>query len=351
MQNFTIIKEPGFIYDLFYLFTLHFNKNSLLKSISDSHARMEEQQYCENLLDEYGPFSNELLPFFVLRKDQTCFMSRYYFSPYKHRFATDYDLAFLQSELADNDQVITRLLRFYFPDISDDTVQACAASPKTVFQLIKASKYPTPLKAALYEFFLDPVPAIQKLIYELTTKGQALERQYERSLKMRAELQENLDWDELNLLFGKHAPHTVDFSQYEAIFVSFCLNHKTCICIQNESTQLIILLGKEYKQQMESIASNLPEIRLRDFGSMIADETRQKMLDVLMRKGEVTIRDIMEEFGVTNANAYYHMNMLVKAEAVKARNQGRTLYYSLNSAFFDKLCDWLSRFKEEKGDM
>lgn len=62
MENIKFQKEPGYTYDLFFLFMLYFNKQ------------------------EYLLISDELLLFFYLRDGNRAFLSEWYFDPYKAEF-------------------------------------------------------------------------------------------------------------------------------------------------------------------------------------------------------------------------------------------------------------------------
>ena len=89
--------------------------------------------------------------------------------------------------------MIANLLKFYFIDINEDAIAECKTSVKAVGKLIKSSKYNDTIKSSLYAFFLNPVPVIQKLSYELMSKEFRLSRLYEKNFRKITELQHQVD--------------------------------------------------------------------------------------------------------------------------------------------------------------
>ncbi len=106
------------------------------------------------------------------------------------------------------------------------------------------------------------------------------------------------------------------------------------------------MLGSDYNNTFDFIIfrNNTPE--LDKFGNALAEKNRVEILELLRRKGEITIRDIEQELGFTGTNAYYHLSLMIKANIVKTRNQGRTILYSINKRYFDAIRGMLSKYAE-----
>ena len=166
-MNIRFLKEPGYTYDLFFLFTLYFNKQYFKTSVNT----IDDFQYYENLLERYLPISEELLLFFHINGSDRNLMLERYFQPYKGDFADEnYNLEKVLVELADYDKVVDNVIRFYFRGISAEKTVDCKKSILAINKMIKESKYDSDIKSALYSFFIEPIPIIQKLIYELISK-------------------------------------------------------------------------------------------------------------------------------------------------------------------------------------
>ena len=76
----------------------------------------------------------------------------------------------------------------------------------------------------------------------------------------------------------------------------------------------------------------------------MSEKNRTGIIDALLKRNEMPIRDIEKMFGISNTNAYYHLNMMTKAGIINIRNQGRTILYSLNRKYFDNLIEVLKKY-------
>ena len=79
---------------------------------------------------------------------------------------------------------------------------------------------------------------------------------------------------------------------------------------------------------------------------MLFDEPLSNLDAKLRVKMRVEIRRIQQELGFTGTNAYYHLSLMIKANMVKTRNQGRTVLYSINKRYFDAIRGILSKYME-----
>ena len=82
MGKVKFLREPGYIYDLFFLFTLKFNKEYCLTNFINYDKSSDDTDYFNKLLNDFPPISDELLLFFYLTDDKKSFMTKFYFVPY-----------------------------------------------------------------------------------------------------------------------------------------------------------------------------------------------------------------------------------------------------------------------------
>lgn len=351
MKNIKFIKDPGYIYDLLFLFTLYFNKEYCLTHFINYNKSSEDTDYFNKLLLDFGSISEELLPFFYLKDDKKSFMTQYYYEPYKEEFTTTYNISSVQAALSDYDSFITNLIKFYFIDITDKALEEFKNSVTAMSRLIKNSKYSGDIKSSLYAFFLEPIPAIQKLSYELIAKDFLLSQRYEKDFRKIAELQQQINIDQISnkLKMGNLHEGNLDF--FNDIYLTFCLFNKNCIKSHYYEDKAVLLLGYDYIDYIDYVinANRMPE--LDAFGNALSENNRLDILDLIACKDEITIRDIEQELGFTGTNAYYHLSLMMKANMIKSRNQGRTVLYSINKRYFDVVCNMLSKYSNKpKGD-
>ena len=70
-------------------------------------------------------------------------------------------------------------------------------------------------------------------------------------------------------------------------------------------------------------------------------------MKLLSERKEVTCKDLEKEVNFSGSTAYHHISLLTKAGAVKVRNEGKTIYYSINKEFFNTLVEQLKEFSDD----
>lgn len=343
MKKVEFLKQPGYIYDLFSLFVCYYNKVDPNSGNVENQANSEKNN--DKMISEFGSFPDELLPFFWIKEKNVCFMTENFFVPYKEHFTTTYGLPEVQEALSAYDKTIQKMVLFYFPNISEEECLKCIDSPVAVGRQIKNSNYSAEIKSVLYAFFLEPVPAIQKLSYELMVKEFHLSRFYESKLEMVMALQHDFDIDKFQKNLERYTETQVDFSAFENIYLSFCIyNIKTISLYNNCNKDIVILLGIDYNESLKDLLLQRSSLQLDLIGNALAEKNRIDILNLLLQEGELTVRDFERRLGLSGTNTYYHLSLMQKANVIQTRNQGRTIFYRINKRLFSSLCELLSQY-------
>lgn len=344
MKNIKYIKEPGYIYDLFFLFVLHFNKDFCLTNFINYNQSAEDTEYFNKIENDFNDISEELFLFFYLKDNVTCFMTQYYYEAFGAYLTTTYNLEMVQSALRNTDEVITNLIKYYFMDITASELNECKRSTTAIGRLIRNSTYNDKLKSHLYSFFLEPVPLIQKLSYELMKNEFALSQFYNKNYNKVTEIQGQINIQDLTNKLKQCKSYEIDIDAFNDIYISMCSLFQNCIRVQFYTDKTVILLGVGYNSYINYLIcrTTLPEINT--FGNAISENNRVDILDLIVQKNEITIKDIEQELGITGTNAYYHLSLMIKANLIQTRNQGRTVLYSINRQYFSSVCKILNKY-------
>lgn len=83
-----------------------------------------------------------------------------------------------------------------------------------------------------------------------------------------------------------------------------------------------------------------------DVCKTLANPKRQEILDSL-RKKEMTVNEIVEETGITQANLSQHLSILRNKGIVKKRREGLNVYYSLSNSKIIQAFDLISQLINE----
>ena len=71
----------------------------------------------------------------------------------------------------------------------------------------------------------------------------------------------------------------------------------------------------------------MAQFDLTAFCKALADETRQKILEILLDEGELCVSDLVERFNVSQPTISHHLNFLKQANLVVSRKDGKQIYY------------------------
>ena len=345
MRNIHFVREPGFTYDLFFYFVLYFNTKHCMTNYINYNKPEEDMAYFSRILAQVNDIPDELHLFFLLPEDGLSLLTRVCFDPYEYAFITSYGLSLVQEVLKDYRHVAAMALDFYFPGKRD--LQETPPTTSQISLWIRESSYDASLKSSLYAFFFEPEAVTGLLSRELSAKAALLSQQYEENAALFAERERQFDLDALTIRLRKYCNDQHHFN-YPEVFVSFNLLEKNRIYAAFDENQMVLILGLDYADMVDYVCSRreLPELHV--LFNVLAEKNRVKILDFLIRKGEVAIQDIERELALTGTNAYYHLNLMIKANIIRARSVGRTVFYSPNRSCFHTMGKLWERYEGVK---
>ena len=346
MPNIKVLKDPGFLYDLNYLFYAKFNTQLCVDSLADETKKEAYNKYLKETLKYFGDISNDLYVFYHAIKNGRCFITTYYINPYKDHFSTDFNFKFFKNLLSDTDGMLRNLIRFYLYDLSEEALEECLSSTEKLFSYIKASKYTSEEKSKLYEFFINPSPYFQTLQYELIEKEFLLSAYYKENYEIILEAHNETTFEVLcenvkdldNLTFLK--------DDNQVLYTSFCLLNKYFMKLSFVSEGAIYLLGYDYVSIISALVKTEKKQPLEVICSALSETSRVQILDLLLERKEVTCKDLEKHFNFSGSTAYHHISLLTKAGAVKVRNEGKTIYYSIDRKYFNMLREQLKAYSD-----
>lgn len=349
MKSIKFTKEPGYVFDLFFLFTLYFNEEYCLKNFVNSNKIAEDTEYFKELLKEIGDVPKELLLFFKLRSDKKCLMSSKYFEAFKEDFLTgEYNLMKVQMALADYERVIDNVLQFYFSDCDARMLSKNKTSILKMNHLIQQSNHTDAIKSALYSFIIEPIPIIQKLSCQLTIRSAWLSQQYENKYNLLSGLETSFDCDTLKEQLKLSHIRLMNIDGFDNVLFSFSLYNKNLIKTFFYEDMLLIQLGWDYQDCLEEIMTRKKLPGMEAFGNVVSEPNRVGIINLIYQRGEVTIKEIEEELKMSATNTYYHIAYMIKTGMLNTRNKGRTLFYSLNEKYFGDLSDMLRKYAKQE---
>lgn len=346
MPNIKVLRDPGFLYDLNYLFYVNFNKQLCIDSLADETKKEAYTKHLNEILQHFGDISDDLYVFYHAIKNDRCFITTFYINPYKDHFSTDFNFKYFKTLLSDTDSMVRNLIRFYLYDLSEESLKECFSSTEKLFFYIKASKHSSEEKSKLYEFFINPAPYFQTLQYELIEKEILLSDYYKENYETILEAHNNTTFE--MLCENVKDIHDLSFlHNADVIYTSFCLLNRFCINLFFSTNSVVYLLGFDYVSIISALIKAQKSQPLEVLCGVLSETSRAQILKLLLKRKEITCKDLEMFFNFSGSTAYHHISLLAKAGAVKVRNEGKTIYYSINRKFFDILRAQLKEFSNE----
>jgi len=348
MPIFKVLKNPGFVYDLNYVFYAKFNTQLCIDMVVDETKKEGYKKYLEKTLPLFGDISDDLYIFYHATKSNHCFMTSCYMDPYKEHFATDYDFKYFMSLLEDAELMRQKLIRFYMYNLSEEELEVCFSSIEKLFSYIKkSSMYSMEEKSKLYEFLINPAPYFKSLQYELMEKEVLLSHYYKEHYETILEAHNNTTFEILceNVKNLRDLSFLQDSDQ--TLYTSFCLLSKYHVQLFFVSDGAVYLLGYDYVSILNALENSQRNPPLEDLCSALSETSRIQILQLLLQREEVTCKDLEKIFSFSGSTAYHHISLLTRAGAVKVRNEGKTIYYSINRNYFDNVRTELKKFSND----
>ena len=346
------IKEPGYMYDLLSMFVLYFNKEYFLSNMINYDKASADQEYYKSIIKEIEPVSNDLRIFFLMNANAKAFMMINYFDAFHDNFLTTYCLQEVQDALRDCDGVKSKILEFYLPKLSKTKREECKNDLAELSRQMKIADLKPEIKNGLYSFFIEPEAILQKLAYELISKDFILKKKRESHTLLAEQLQESFNTKEVVEKVSQYQSQNVsiDITHYSKLYISFSMISKNAIKYYYFSDTVIFLLGTDCLSYLDYLSARETAPDLETFGNALSDKYRVGILNLAAKNKEVSIKDIESELGNGGANVYYHLSLMLKANLLRARNQGRAVIYRLNTPYFNSVRDLLLRYAEPENE-
>ena len=307
----------GKYHDLIYILTEYFCAKNKIQSIDMSNV----------------PESSRL--FFYNNDTGTSFIQQIFWESYEELLRGG-GIEIIQKRIINCSDTINKVAEFYFGKEKIRSTHDRSEFIKEVNKEIVKSKLPAEIKSSLYALFIDPYNTLKDVANMFFDLFLQITKMYESRISNVTMVQRNImDTDLLQKLDMLYiAP--------EKISCSICLLDRKCIKVVPVGDRFLLFLGEEYGETLELCDEN----KLKDFGNILTEENRLKILNLMHSNNGTTIKDIEQQLGFSGTNAYYHLALMVKFGAVTTRNEGRAIFYNINKTYFKSICYQLSKYFE-----
>ena len=319
-------QEPGLYSDVIFSHTLHFNIDLLdkLEHFINPKKRAADMRFFRDCLSRFTEPTDELCIFFEVMNNRSFAFSVLY----AHMISTqDFSIDAIKSCLPDAQTMVQKILHFYLPEHADGDLCDLKNGICTLSV--------TPLvKFHLLAMVIDPAPYYDALFLSLEKREEEMYAFYKASrsqidaIKKTVKLLDISEYlDKCQGIEPKDLPADMAFS--------IMLVGKNAVRYVAGDTPFIIL-GTDYPARMALLIGESIQPDIVKIGKALSEEKRVMILRLLLAESEITAQQLLRRLELSMTATHYHLEMLMQAGMLLARNEGRTIYYSLNREFFDR---------------
>lgn len=332
MQQARYAKEPGFVYDLIFIFVLYFNKEAWTKKFVNTDKGQEDIDFYNEILNKFPPFPEELKPFFYFKGSGVCLMSELYFQPNVQMLFNGHGMDFLYNEINNASNMRHNLVNFYI----DPNISIEESGNYSVYELSKfllKQDLPDDVKQMVMLSLMDIKVSCNKIIEIFMMVERVLEEYYREHYDMVVNLCNTVNKDMIENSFKIAENSEYKFDEIE-LEVSACLININLFRFSFMNSKTAVIIGVNGEEFMKYLGNDSKDIDISLFGKILSDSSRIKVLQMLASEGELFTGEIAQELGTALPSAYYHLEMMMDAKMLYSRNKGRAVYYSINRDYF-----------------
>lgn len=347
MKPVKFLREPGYLYDLAFIFIYRFNRDYCLGNLTNRNKSDGDNNFFETEMYGFPDIPEDLFLFFYVKENVKCFFSAFYYEPFLRHFNSEFDFSKLMRMFWSKEEIVLNLIKFYFPSFDENNYEFYRRSTLHTSKLIDESNYSDKVKSKLYSFLISPNPVIEKLHDSLTAANSVLLKYYEKHTQTVTDTQNKFDADSLadDLKNIPGQIYSMNENSFNDLSVSFCLLNKNCVFnIFGNNSNTIMLLGYDYKDALVFLKSQPPPIETDEITNLLSEKNRLAILDLILEKEEASVKDFETKLKISEATAHYHISMMQKANMIKSRCNGKTVLYSLNKVHFINIIHYLKKY-------
>ena len=328
MMNVLFRRNLGFIFDATQIITCKTaRRESWIDTFVRNGSEAKDLSIIETILEKFESINPKLL-LLGYRDRKRGSLLESLLASYADEYMGNWEVNSFLDYITDADRFKSYAAEFYLDR---------AATENILEEIGDAEHLSSSLKSLLYNFYLFPEKYLTLVRSELTKLFTTLDKYHNDNLSCIVNCQESFNYELLdseNIPFEKKRKWDKGLS---TCYVSFSLISKYVLDRNKVGNSGWIILGHEYAKAFES--PNETQIDIASFGNAFGDKLRVKIVELIVKNGEMTLADLSKEIGVVNTIAIYHLDILKKENLLLHRYEGRKVLYCLNTSQINKGLD------------
>ncbi len=325
----TYRSEPGLYSDVIFSHTLYFNIDTPahLESFINPKKRAADMRYFHDCLAKFQAPADELCPFFEVVDNRSFAFSKLYV--YMSR-TQDFSLAAIKAYLPDAGTMLRELRGFYLSEKEsceeDDLKAGC--------QSVAALNVSPLVKFHLLAMVIEPEPYYELLFASLEKRVEEMQAYYRANRAQISAVKNAIKFSEIAEYLEKCMGLDAQELSPDMAYSVMLIGKNAVRYVAGEEP--FIILGYDYPARMAMLIAEAVQPDIVKIGKALSEEKRVTILQLLLAEPEITAQQLLRRLELSMTATHYHLEMLMQAGMLLARNEGRTIYYSLNREFFDR---------------
>lgn len=319
-------KNLGYLLDACQILTCKTaSRETWINTLICTGSEEENLKTISYIMDYFDPVNPKML-LFGFRDSKKGSLIGNLFYDYADQFIDKWDSATFFDYLSNPDRLKQAISSFYLDeDYSDHTLSSIS----------KNENLSSDLKALLFDFYLFPEDYIDLARKEFEKISIKLDIYYRDHIELLLKYQETFNYEVLlsreNTPFSKQRKWDKNI---KTCYISCSLISKYTLARGKSGSLGWIVMGYDYVKTLDEI-QNKP-LDIAAFGNAFGDKLRVKIIEEIVKNGELTLADISKKLGVVNTIVIYHLDILKKENLLLHRHQGRKVLYCLNKRQIEK---------------
>jgi DNA-binding transcriptional ArsR family regulator len=337
-------RNPGLFYDLYHILMMKLNRRAKwLERVANAGYEQKDTEYIDACLKEFAEPNPELAIFFFIKNRRT---DCYFLDIYREVLAEqqeDMKLADFTSYLDDTERIRREVCAFYLGKTVD--YQNILEVSQTIYQ---SETIKEAMKFQLLHFFADPTFFTEMLKECLSAYIEKLEAIYSKKEDDLKKSEQAFQMTTLMEGFKSMTGRSAVKEDGEALKISILAVSKNIVFKAAETNWFI--LGYDHQITLRNELDT--KIDIEKFGNAMGDQNRIRIIEYLLKEGELSGGDLAKRLGIALNTASYHLDIMQDAHMLCSRNLGKATYYWLNIRTCEKailfLNEWIRRVKRRR---
>lgn len=318
-------RNLGFISDLCHIVTCKTAKReSWIEVFVRSGHEVEDLRDLEQILERFDEVDSSLLLFGYRDRKKGSLLGRI-FGEFANQNMPRWEVDDFVTYLSDIERTKNFVSKYYFNcDVTDDICKIVAAE----------KELPAEIKSLLYEFYLFPEQFMKVVVSEINKIALTLQKYYTERLEKLLSCQEAFDYTDLEKDNSPFARNKKWEQGLKNCYVTFSLVGKYACLRGRDEENGWLLLGHEMQKRFDETIEE--DLDIAAYANAFGDKLRVKIVEEIVKHGELTLADLAKKLGVVNTIAIYHLDILKKEKLILHRHSGRKVLYCLNTSQIEK---------------